>query len=280
MKNIGSIIVVVAMLVWLCYEVFSQPTTGQGPYTQPGGGGSAAVAAGAGITTTTNAGVVTVASTPWIQDINGAGFGLTNAGSLKVTGGITNGTSGQASTVIGYNSSGLITYLFNGTALYTPYDQLTNTFYNLGLPTVITNEAQSIGVNDTNNSWFSYSGNTGNQAIAANVTAFFAPTSMGTTNVFTTDTTLATRNVAPVKLKLRNLYVLCGNPGAFADSVTIMTNGTACSVTVPINNATSGSDTTHSDTIIAGVEVGIRIVSASGSTPVKWSWAFTAVQVP
>jgi hypothetical protein len=52
-----------------------------------------------------------------------------------------------------------------------------------------------------------------------------------------------------------------------------MTNGTPSSITVNITSG-SGHDTTHGVTIVAGTEIGVKIVTATSSTAVSWEWSF------
>jgi hypothetical protein len=123
-------------------------------------------------------------------------------------------------------------------------------------------------------------GNTGNQALPISTTSFYGPDANGITNIFTTDTSTVTRSIMPDKVKLSHLYVVAsGNPGAVVNSVTVMTNGVASSITCTLNNVTTGNDATHSDTVIAGTEVGVKIITGAGSA-VKWSWGFQAANVP
>lgn len=55
-----------------------------------------------------------------------------------------------------------------------------------------------------------------------------------------------------------------------------MTNGTASSLVATATAATTGNDTSHTATIVAGVEVGIKLFTSSSGTPVKTSWGFEA----
>lgn len=122
---------------------------------------------------------------------------------------------------------------------------------------------------------FVWSGNTGNALVGAGVTCYYAPCGNSFTNILTTDTSAATRNVTTHTVTLSSLYVVM-NPAAGSgktDTATVMTNGIASSIVVNLANVTAGSDTTHTETVVAGVEVGIRIVTAASSTASKFSWS-------
>jgi len=118
-------------------------------------------------------------------------------------------------------------------------------------------------------------GNGGNSTLPISASYFFNPQNTST-NTQASDLTAFTRMLLPVNCTVGNLRVLCSvNPGAVANTVTIFTNGVASGVSVAMNNVTSGSDTTHSYPLLAGWEVGIKIVTAGSGTAVRWSWAFT-----
>jgi hypothetical protein len=91
----------------------------------------------------------------------------------------------------------------------------------------------------------------------------------------TSDASGITRCLIPAGGTLANLYVIASaNPGAVVNTVTIMTNGVSTGITVTLNNVTSANDTTHTAPVLAGYEVGLKIVQAASSTAVKWGWGF------
>lgn len=128
----------------------------------------------------------------------------------------------------------------------------------------------------TNNPVQSWSGNSGNTAVAAATTYFFAPNAQ-TATLPTTDASAGTRAVVTRTTNLRNLYVIqSAAPGAAKNyTYTVMTNGVASDIVATVNgaSATSANDTTHIRAILAGTEIGIRLVTDSAAATAKVAWA-------
>ena len=117
-----------------------------------------------------------------------------------------------------------------------------------------------------------YGGCSGIVTVPISGTYFMAPNNDFTN--FVADSSGITRCILPAGGTLANLYVITSaNPGAVANTFTIMTNGTATSITTTLNNVTANNDTTHQVAVAAGVEVGIKLVTGAG-TAVKWGWGF------
>ena len=117
-----------------------------------------------------------------------------------------------------------------------------------------------------------FGGSSGPITLPISGSYFFAPN-----NDFTNaaaDTSGVTRLTSPAAGTLANLYVTASaNPGAVVNSVTIFTNGVATSVTVTLNNVTTANDVTHQVAVLAGTEIGIKIITGAG-TAVRWGWGF------
>jgi hypothetical protein len=117
-----------------------------------------------------------------------------------------------------------------------------------------------------------YGGSSGPITLPVSGTYWMAPN-----NSFTNaaaDASGVTRCTIPAAGTLANLYVTASaNPGAVANTVTIMTNGVSTGITCTLNNVTTGNDTTHAVAVLAGTEVGIKVVTLAG-TAVKWNWGF------
>jgi hypothetical protein len=121
-----------------------------------------------------------------------------------------------------------------------------------------------------------WAGNSANSLLGAGVTVFFAPNGNGQTNLQTSDVSTFTRNVVTRTTTLQNLYIiLSAAPGASrVCTVTVMTNGVASSVVATASAAgTTGNSGALSDTIVAGVEVGIRVVTVASATSTKITWS-------
>ena len=116
-------------------------------------------------------------------------------------------------------------------------------------------------------------GNTGNSAVAAPGTYYACPSGMWT-NVPTSDTSGFTRIVLPYSVTINSLYVIASAAQGAGKSmtVTLQDNGSDSSVVATLNNATSGYDTTHTLSLAAGHELGLRIVLPSGGVAAKVSW--------
>jgi hypothetical protein len=120
-----------------------------------------------------------------------------------------------------------------------------------------------------------YAGTSGNTTLAAGTTYFFQPHNSSAT-LPTADASAGTRELVTKTTTLANLYVVqSAAPGVGKNyTYTIMTNGVATNISVASGNATTGNDTTHSVIVLAGTEVGIRVVTDAAATVAKASWAF------
>lgn len=131
------------------------------------------------------------------------------------------------------------------------------------------------GTGVTNAPCLSWSGTSGNITLPAG-TYFLPPNNTASNCVaFTSDATAGTRSPTTRQVSLRNLYVVCGDPGVgHTVTVTIMTNGVATDIVATASHTTTANDTTHFRPIIAGVEVGIRVVLDASATAAKVAWSF------
>lgn len=123
-----------------------------------------------------------------------------------------------------------------------------------------------------------WAGNTGGQAIPASTTCFYAANGNSATNIATADVSGFTRNVVTRTVTLGNLYVVRLTAGGVGHSttVTIRTNGVDSNIVATLNNSQTGNDTAHNVTILAGTEVGIKIITPASDTPSNHSWSFEA----
>lgn len=120
-----------------------------------------------------------------------------------------------------------------------------------------------------------YSGNTGPTVVTVNQTTFFSPDqSYGTNQFQTSDATGITRILMPFPGQVMGAYVITSaNPGAVANTFTVMTNGVATGIVITMNNVTTGNDTAHPTIpFLAGTEVGVKLITASSGTAVRWEW--------
>ena len=117
-----------------------------------------------------------------------------------------------------------------------------------------------------------YGGSSGPITLPISGTYFMAPN-----NDFTNaaaDTSGATRSTIPCDGTLTSLFVTTSaSPGAVANTVTIMTNGVSTGIVATLNAVTSANDTTHQVAVLAGTEVGVKVVTGAG-TAVRWGWGF------
>jgi hypothetical protein len=122
-----------------------------------------------------------------------------------------------------------------------------------------------------------FTGNTGNGTVVANVTNYLCLENTYT-NLNTADVSGGTRTVVPRTVVLTNLYVIASTQQGSGKTISfaILTNGVPCSLAVNITNGTVGSDTTHSDTVLAGSQIGLRIISTNGLTAAKYAWGLEA----
>jgi hypothetical protein len=121
-----------------------------------------------------------------------------------------------------------------------------------------------------------FAGNTGGQAIPAATTVFYAPFGNSATNFATSDVSSFTRNTVNRTMVLGNLYVTRDAAGGVGHTttVTVMTNGVASNIIASLNNSLTGNDTTHFVTVLAGTELGVKIITPASDTPGKHSWIF------
>jgi hypothetical protein len=228
---------------------------------------------------------------------NSTGTATVGPGYIALT-----GTNGQPSQLSMFNGNTNLTLFFDGTNLYTSIFLSTNSgglslqtalnnttnealrqaqSVTNGAITQLTNYVNTVSQNLTNIAATMEHGSTGNQGIPANSSAFYALNGNGITNLMTSDISTFTRSLMTSKTKIGPFITKCsGNPGAFANKIEVFTNGVLSSITIAINNVTSGVDSTHTETVIAGVEVGVKITQATSSTPVKWSWGLEERIVP
>lgn len=122
----------------------------------------------------------------------------------------------------------------------------------------------------------SFGGNSGTAKVPASTTVFYAPSGNSVTNLQTSDTSSMTRIPVQRQVDLVNLRVTRDAAGGIGhtSTVTIMTNGVASSIVASLNNAATGSDTTHTVRIAAGTEIGIKIVAPASDTPGAFAWSF------
>lgn len=262
-----------------------------------------------------------VLQTPFLQTINGAGFGLTNLSKLSV------GTDANRGLMVVDSKGNITVYNTNGVC-WQAYDLNTNVFFSVngtnqgvtvrglfqmptnGLPIGLTSDPgagnlyasnavsaltvtnrgfTAIGVmtNDANgktyttptlpstllgSGWAVVAGNSGNVNVPVNSSAWYHPFNTAT-NITTSDASGITRMIIPANCTLANFYAIASsNPGAVANTVNWYTNGVLME-TLTLNNVTSANDTTHSYPVLGGWELGVKVVSASSGTAVKWSWA-------
>jgi hypothetical protein len=120
-------------------------------------------------------------------------------------------------------------------------------------------------------------GSTGNQVVPVNTTVYL-PLNNSFTNFFTTDASGGTRMVCPKTTLFTNLYVVASASmgGGKTTTVTLMTNGVASDLVASLTATTTGNDTTHGVTVLAGWQVGLKITTQSASTPVKYCWGIEA----
>ncbi len=216
-----------------------------------------------------------------LMSSNNVGTATVGPGYIALTG--TNGQPGQWSM---YDGATNRTFFFDGTNLYfSGFVSITNAA-GLSLQTALSNTTNNdllLGQNVTNVAATMIFGNTGNQAVPAGTVAFYALNGNGITNLMTSDISTFTRSLMSKqgqRLGALRKFLSSGNPGAFADKIEVFTNGVLCSITVAVNNVTSGVDSTHTETVLAGTEVGYKITSAASSTPEKWTMALEERIVP
>lgn len=123
--------------------------------------------------------------------------------------------------------------------------------------------------------YMNYSGSTANTVTADNTTAYLAIQGAMAPTV-TTDTAGATRTIVTRAGTFQNLYVYAsGNNSSGKNNVfTVMKNGSAQTLTCTMNGSSSCSDTTHTFTVSAGDQVGLKIATGTTTnTTQKTSWS-------
>ena len=120
-----------------------------------------------------------------------------------------------------------------------------------------------------------YSGSTANTVTADNTTAYLAVQGAMAPTI-TTDTAGVTRTVITRAGTIQNLYVYAnGSNTAGKNNVfTIMKNGSAQTLTCTLNGSSSCSDTTHTFSVSAGDQIGMRIATGTTTnTTQKTGWS-------
>jgi hypothetical protein len=119
-----------------------------------------------------------------------------------------------------------------------------------------------------------WTGNSNNATVATNTTLYY-PVIGTIATQSTTDVAAGTRSLVAKAGTVKNLYVVIGAApgGTKTNSYTIMKNGVAAAVTCSITGAAvTCNDTANSFSVVAGDELGIKIVTPAGGTIAKMSW--------
>jgi len=138
----------------------------------------------------------------------------------------------------------------------------------------ITSSAGAVATTLSANTRISFhTATTGNITIPSSTTIFIPLNNCASNCIaFTSDASGGTRSVVPITTRFKNMYVVASaNPGTAKCVITLMTNGVAGSLTCGPTGATTANDQTHSDTVVAGVEVGWRIAIAASATAAKYT---------
>ena len=123
----------------------------------------------------------------------------------------------------------------------------------------------------------SLAGGSNNATVAAGLTVY-GPVN-GEQTMSLTDGAGATRTLVSRASTIQNLYVqLSGDPGSSKTAIfTVEKNGSdtalTCTVTGNGTTATTCNDTTHTFTVAAGDEVGIKLVTSALANAVKSEWS-------
>ncbi len=105
----------------------------------------------------------------------------------------------------------------------------------------------------------------------------FMPPNNSAASLPTSDSAGATRVPVSRKTVIQNLFVVTSlAPGiGKTNQIVVMTNGQPSSVMAQIiGTATTGNNTLNSVVVSEGSEIGVKIVTASGSTAGKIAWSF------
>lgn len=121
-----------------------------------------------------------------------------------------------------------------------------------------------------------WSGTSGGLLIPIASTNYFPPHNSAT-NLITVEAAGATRVPVTRAFVLQRLFVVwTPAPGSGKTNfLTVLTNGVASPLAVQIiGTATNANDVTDAVTLVAGDQVGVRLVTQSLATPGKASWSF------
>jgi hypothetical protein len=131
-----------------------------------------------------------------------------------------------------------------------------------------------------------WAGSSGNATLANNTTYYLQPNNSfqipggPAGNAFTMYTSAGSSTPIPESMTLTNLYVIVSaSPGgANTESLTVLSNGVATTLTVSISgSSTAANDTTHSVTLPAGTQIGVKIVINGMATAADWAWSFEGI---
>jgi len=120
-----------------------------------------------------------------------------------------------------------------------------------------------------------YSGSTANTVTVASTTIYVAVHGAMVPTGLTTDTAGATRTIVSRTGTVQTLYVYANvvNSSGKTNSYTIMKNGSAQTLTCSMVHANSCSDTTHTFSVSAGDQIGMKSVTDNGVATQKTSWS-------
>ena len=121
-----------------------------------------------------------------------------------------------------------------------------------------------------------WSGTTGGLLLGIGTTTYLPPNNTSS-NLITVEAAGATRCPLTRSTTLQNLYVVVTPaPGSGkTTTVTLMTNGNASAIVASVvGTATNANDTTHTVSVSAGTEIGVKIVTTASSVAGKAAWSF------
>jgi hypothetical protein len=121
-----------------------------------------------------------------------------------------------------------------------------------------------------------YSGSTANTVTVNNTTIFLPIQGAMAPTGLTTDTPGVTRTIVTRAGTIQNLYVYANvnNTAGKNNVFTIMKNGSAQTLTCTLNGSSSCSDTTHTFSVVAGDQIGMRIATGTATNVTqKTSWS-------
>ncbi len=114
-------------------------------------------------------------------------------------------------------------------------------------------------------------GNSNNGTLATG-SAYYFPANGSLSASTTTDASAGTRTIIARAATIQNLYYIAS--ASSTSTITVMKNGVATTVTCSTSASTTCNDTSHTFTVVAGDELGIKI--AATTTAVKHSWSIGA----